>query len=1762
MGGESDNFLPPWLRGADEPDNDPESGWEYVPDEPDEEADPATVESADAVMPPWLRDEEPTPEPDSFAQTMGLPKEFLDSADTLPETAHGDLSYDEWLHIQQEATREHSVEEEIPDLLSPDLLSEDTSSASPFFDGTVTPAATGELPDWFLGLEELDESQAPDWFVAQGGEASPSSSAVEAALSGLTGSEEVLSDEDEWDLPIDPDDVGDVSLDSFVGATGSGASAFTDSASDDPMESFFAGVSRQRHGVRAQDENAVSDWDAAPEAEPSLPDDDFYAAYASLDAEPDEQAEVDHSRQRAAFHEDQFVSDSQFEESLLDTNPTPDSVEVSSALHSAHYDEPDLSAFADVEFDDEPVSAAPVQDIEDENLDSESLNWLSEVSSMVNSVTRDPDEFAMGFDEFPAAEDGGETEQPYFFPDAEPEPETQTPDWLTELQADEPDQPIADNAVRPRTAPPKPVIDFSTMDFDEFKAEEESYAETSAAPDDTYDDLFANLQRQPGDPAQTPENTSGATVILSPDTLPPQSEDIEEPKITNYAAPEERRAYVTDELDAMLFGEDMSSLDSASAHVDQTYDAGSRSEIDDDYRILEQLSGASSTGSQSRIQPAEEDLAWLRNVSFDDESSDSEAGGTAFAPVGAEETHAASELPHATVDEVIASSVEDFDAQIENAVDFGDLDVASNTVNAEAASGEMDDLRSLLDNLGDAGGDDPDAAFDAMFSDVEAEPIGDAPDSGLHVRVQTAELNALFGDTESSEEETFPGSEDVPALEELPPQSAMMTGTPAHDAREQVSTQPEQLMPQNDDFDSIFGGMNEPPEDESESLPDGGLNADDDGEDVEFASNDDDLDELFASLDASLDYPPGELPSTAPLSENDDVQGQGERIAADEDDLEALFAAFEDEHRDESSGQPAEAEGSLDFPDDDSFFAAMGLGDEPESPERFLQPEDEAQPPPDEEEDDTTGPDLDFLEGFGQPEMNKSTVISGEENTSMWEEPETTEEQPEVELLAVPAFAFDDSGLPVETDSQDDWFHEPPIDDFAPEPGNADEYDDLSSYGTSEAQAIEDVPGWLQDIDTSSMSASADETASEAAAALFGDDAVMDNLEDFIARLDEPEAILPQRNEYAEPGSDEDDFDLEAVFDQALSDIADNEATPETSGLEQSDMLDELQASVGAVSAAALARQMEDRPESELSARLQKLRKRSTDEMRAAQTGAQEEGDNLSKVLPGVDDALVPVPVATEPGEFFGGVILSDQQRAQVALLGELIGGGDEPIQMRGSNRLSAIDLTYEGMHLQDEDAAVEGERVVTKAEAPARARVRRRRTYRIDRLLLTLLLAAGIILPFFVKDFRIGALPPPQFALGSQESHAFDQIDKLEQYDLVMVGLEYGPASAGELDQLADSIVRHVLLRGARPIFVSGNAFGVLRAEYFLDAVNADRAFLERINQRVPMEANVEYYTARFLPGGAVGLRAFSEATSGLLTYDINGQTQSLNLESLSNLALIIMVTDRAEDVRAYAEQIAPLASRPLVVGVSYAAAPLAEPYAHNENAVRGLLVGYEDAYTYHTLLDTVDAVSRGVRPVRPTIIAPTPAAPEETQVEGQATGEPPLSATSEPGVEATPLAAPSEVPEAEALPSAIVISANGANLRSGPGTDFRVVAGMARNTLVTVLAYNDTGDWVNVRLDDGTEGWVSSGLIVIVEETPAPDDSSSGKRISSRPPMQDDPDPTATVTADNDPTEPDRMTLQWYGMNTGIVGAFLVISFGALTGILRAIFVRRKTS
>ena len=55
----------------------------------------------------------------------------------------------------------------------------------------------------------------------------------------------------------------------------------------------------------------------------------------------------------------------------------------------------------------------------------------------------------------------------------------------------------------------------------------------------------------------------------------------------------------------------------------------------------------------------------------------------------------------------------------------------------------------------------------------------------------------------------------------------------------------------------------------------------------------------------------------------------------------------------------------------------------------------------------------------------------------------------------------------------------------------------------------------------------------------------------------------------------------------------------------------------------------------------------------------------------------------------------------------------------------------------------------------------------------------------------------------------------------------------------------------------------------------------------------------------------------------------------------------------------------------------------------------------------------------------------------------------------------------------------ATAANVRSGPGTGYYVVSGVYPGQVLTVLGRNNNSDWVQVRLGNGTAGWIYVWLV-----------------------------------------------------------------------------------
>ena len=99
--------------------------------------------------------------------------------------------------------------------------------------------------------------------------------------------------------------------------------------------------------------------------------------------------------------------------------------------------------------------------------------------------------------------------------------------------------------------------------------------------------------------------------------------------------------------------------------------------------------------------------------------------------------------------------------------------------------------------------------------------------------------------------------------------------------------------------------------------------------------------------------------------------------------------------------------------------------------------------------------------------------------------------------------------------------------------------------------------------------------------------------------------------------------------------------------------------------------------------------------------------------------------------------------------------------------------------------------------------------------------------------------------------------------------------------------------------------------------------------------------------------------------------------------------------------------------------------------------------------------------------------------------------TATATPTATSTPTATATatDTPTPSATPTVfgIVRSQRRVNVRRGPGTNFAVFNALAPDSGVQIIATNDEGDWHQVRLASGAEGWISSSLLQVEQATPA---------------------------------------------------------------------------
>ncbi len=1696
------NNLPSWLQDDDSQDDDQNK----------------------SELPPWLADMDdvsPTPkkEVDPFESWTG------EDANT------GDLTYDEWFAQQQEERRVKDIEEEVPDFLAEEVP--DTSTLKGKDTGQI---GTGELPDWFLGLETLDEENVPDWLTPTGTSklTPPAESADETVPPWMADMiEEEKAKEPppvESSLPPMEDLFGEFAVDT------SHPSPTDTKEFDDPRHLDWLPNDLNDDLDEVPDEIlGLIDEPVKPRQTSELPSNEEDLPDEILNLFTDEEAaeiESDFGQTKILDAYDPFA------DALTQADPT------------LSIEDPDIEWFDQSPSIPEPPPTSiveeetPTFELEDRTVQEEdTLDWLQDLQGIVSSVTR-PEPTRPETPEFNQdLPDLGHTA---------PLKNAEDPYGETTFNWDDvpavPDEPVAEEPSEP---------DFEQITFDPSQISPEDLALDEELSEPT--DPAEVIQELPPETRRPSLLTGRLSALVNPE---PEPEPETEAAINRAAAlfddeeiPDEIISLEPEPADDEL---DMSWFD-AEGEIEEDSEpvADHFAELADEEIDFENALTKFDTGSFSAVSDPTETSdvdAQYQDLFADEPSASSLLEGATDADIDLFAGLESSEMEFANGQDTSAPADGEYqepetypaDEAVLDAIFTSDRDLAqptSETRTPEANTSEIDDTFPELNF-----DEDSDITFETPVSEwVEPPSTGELEELDLFSGVETPDLDLNFEDVSIEDEmpapETLRTSEETPNFDWLDQEDGLGE-TPSDQATTEAT-------PEWSDYPS-FEGIAEtdkpftPAHTESTSE-----------EDYTF-----DLSDLEA-LETNTDAP-------------SDLDWLNEEATITESTISPADAlpAWEEPRMEGEPPAQVEEEGMPDL------FADMT---EPELDLNF----EEQEPAPVSQQlpDDPDLDNADWFAGLAKP------TSSEDETPDLFGEFAMPSSPSSIDESTLGDFSVDD--LLNETASEHDP-HPDNVEDFFrtfeqsenvnAEPNWLDELDpsmlvdenepvEVASSGEDFSLIQEDIAKLPQTGELSGFDFEEEETPAE-----FSE--MGENLDDYLSTLEAKEAeLLPQTRELLEPTNVDLDKILGEQLDKRPPTPEPRPSIPAFNVTDAPEWLQDIEGNVSEVSAAAMARKMQDRPAEDLDDRLKKLRQRGS--TLPSETTAEPVLDPLSSAVPGLTSQLPTTTIPTKKQAGMGSFNLSDNQAKRVELLQSLVASTTRTPQRQS---LSAIEMTYDSPYMfdvqTDERSLVHDKADADKADQ--KVAKRRRRRPRIDRFIITVLLAGAVIIPQVVPNFRVGNLPPASFAVGSAAERVFDQIDSVRPGTIVLLAVEYSPAAAAELDTMTEAVLRHLLMRGAYPVIIGSDAAGLLHASNILDRINTDAPFLEQVGLDA-LRPNVDYFVTRYLTAGVIGLRAISADTAQQIVTDIRGQTTDLDIRTLEDFGLVTVISDRAEIVRNYAEQIAPYTRGGIIAGVSYSASPLVEPYINaniaGTSAVAGLLVGYQDAYTYNTMIGNTDDV----------LIDES--APQITVIERNEERPAPIFVTP------TPLpVTPTPMPTAN--PRGVNSTGQPVNVRSEPSTTGSIVGSLASNVEVMVTGANADLSWFQVELPNGTVGWIRSDLLrvtfTIPESTPeataestpeaTPEATEESRKVRSKQDTTETPDEDAEETATSEvtptrtpiPTRTPRVTVtpevegiigganippttpreqRWYSMTLGILVSAGVITLGAIFNILRSL-------
>lgn len=206
--------------------------------------------------------------------------------------------------------------------------------------------------------------------------------------------------------------------------------------------------------------------------------------------------------------------------------------------------------------------------------------------------------------------------------------------------------------------------------------------------------------------------------------------------------------------------------------------------------------------------------------------------------------------------------------------------------------------------------------------------------------------------------------------------------------------------------------------------------------------------------------------------------------------------------------------------------------------------------------------------------------------------------------------------------------------------------------------------------------------------------------------------------------------------------------------------------------------------------------------------------------------------------------------------------------------------------------------------------------------------------------------------------TEAFTAIHDLPPNVPILLIWAYDPATAGEMDLLAEPLASH-LLEERRPLLVVSLLPGGPATARRLFQQARLRLFGSQglqVAARAAPALNVTY-----LPGGSAALPLLGQNLSGALSGQITPASLQTSQSITMTPGLAVIVAAQAEDVQQWVEQVQPLNKLPVVAFTSAVADPVLRPYFDSEQ-LRGLVSGFDGAYSYQAL--RLQSSSQGMSP------------------------------------------------------------------------------------------------------------------------------------------------------------------------------------------------------